>query len=106
MTQPEPGSDVTVGGEQGPGGYIFPAVVPLSRTLLVSCNVVAISTKSIISVGESCRLVLHESKIIRNCSDRPASIRTRFHHKPLRHCQPVGDWFSPLAYPFVLLADC
>lgn len=37
-------------GEQGPGGYIFPAVVPPRRTLLVSCNVVAISTESILSV--------------------------------------------------------
>lgn len=85
MTKPETGSDIIVGGGTGTGYIIF-AVVPPRRTLLVSCNVVAISTKSILSVGESCRLVLHESKI----SDRPASIRLVFTVNHGVHRQHVG----------------
>lgn len=89
MTKPETGSDIIVGGGTGTGYIIF-AVVPPRRTLLVSCNVVAISTKSILSVGESCRLVLHESKISWNFSDRPASIRLVFTVNHGVHRQHVG----------------
>ena len=74
MTTPKTGSDIIVGGRIGTG-YVLSSVVPPRRTLLVSCNVVAISTKSILSVGKSCRLVLSKFKIIRSFSGRPASIR-------------------------------
>lgn len=47
MTKPETGSDIIVGGGTGTG-YILFAVVPPRSTLLVSCNVVAISTESIL----------------------------------------------------------
>lgn len=39
-------------------GYVLSALVPSRRTLLVSCNVVAISTKAVVSVGGSCRPIL------------------------------------------------
>lgn len=59
---PDAGSgDIVVGGETR-AGYVLSALVPPRRTLLVSCNVVAISTKAVRSVGQNCRLILTNPK--------------------------------------------
>lgn len=77
--KPEAGTGAIVVGGETRAGYVLSALVPPRRTLLVSCNVVAISTKAVRSVGQSCRLILTNPKTFgTSVSPRRGSSRLDF----------------------------